>query len=148
MPRYYRRPARELEPGMCTDDGQEILHVDVGDDLVIAEVYTPRPDDPALDAHNRATPESRIHRPGDLVHLAVFDPQVPTVDQDERDTALTEPDTEAAMSEIKDLHSDHDLERIEIATRELVVHLDETDTAIRLAEQELDLLTGPSLYDI
>lgn len=49
--------------------------------------------------------------------------------------------------ETEDLHGEIDGERIGIATRELVFHIDEADAAIRMAGRELDLLLG-ELYDV
>ncbi|MBR7830452.1 hypothetical protein KDK95_29395 [Actinospica sp. MGRD01-02] len=71
-PVFYRLPARMLEVGMSTDDGQDILTLMPGDEWIIASVYTPRPDDPEQDEANRGETESRMYRPGEPVDLAVF----------------------------------------------------------------------------
>lgn len=73
-PIFYSLPAHRLLEGLSTDDGQDILGVSSPDDgpHVIAEVYTPRPDDPELDEHNRLNTESRIYSRDELVDLAVF----------------------------------------------------------------------------
>lgn len=73
-PIFYSLPVRELVAGLSTDDGQDILGVSSPDDgrHVIAEVYTPRPDDPELDEHNRLNTESRVYGRDESVGLAVF----------------------------------------------------------------------------
>lgn len=72
MPVFYEIPASELVAGTETDDGQEVLDVAIDGDLVTATVYAPRPDDPAVDADNRANPESRIYSRHGYVRLGVF----------------------------------------------------------------------------
>lgn len=70
----YTLPAEQVEEGMSTDDGQDVLYVSrPRDGLVLVDTYTPRPDDPAADAVNRATSEGRLYREGDRVGLAVFE---------------------------------------------------------------------------
>lgn len=73
-PHFYSLPAHQLVRGLSTNDGQDILGVSSPDDgrHVIAEVYTPRPDDPELDEHNQLNTESRIYSREVLVDLAVF----------------------------------------------------------------------------
>jgi hypothetical protein len=74
LPVFYRLPARLLEEGMSTDDGQDILSVTSDPDgLVFAEVYTPRSDDPELNQQNRCEPETRLYQANDWVDLAVFE---------------------------------------------------------------------------
>lgn len=70
---FYELPARHVQPGATTDDGQDVLAVRVDDGLVSVSVYTPRPDDPEADAYNLSTPETRIYDLDRLVGLAVFD---------------------------------------------------------------------------
>lgn len=71
-PVFYTLPAECLEPGMSTDDGQDIL-----DDIVIENghvyyhVYTPA-DDPKVDNERQCAPEARIAPVGQRVELAVF----------------------------------------------------------------------------
>lgn len=73
MPIFYTLPAERLVPGVSTDDGQDVLAVEDHAGARYASVYTPRPDDPAADAYNRATTELRIYAHGSRVALAVFD---------------------------------------------------------------------------
>jgi hypothetical protein len=68
----YEIEAENLEEGMSTSDGQDILDVHVGCEWVVAHVYTPRVDDPYLDAVNRGEPEARMWRRGDAVELMDF----------------------------------------------------------------------------
>ena len=70
---YYSLPAHLLVEGVSTDDGQDVLGVDVEGDLVTAVVYTPRPDKPHLDEANRAAAETRVYSRDRLVSLATFD---------------------------------------------------------------------------
>lgn len=70
---FYTLPAPKLEEGMSTDDGQDILDVDDdGEKWVWVRVYTPRSDDPELDAENRCEPETRGYERDRRVDLAVF----------------------------------------------------------------------------
>ena len=69
---FYALPAQYLQPGLSTDDGQDVLEVNVDGGFVSVVVYTPRPDDPELDAYNRCAPESRIYDRNRLVGLAVY----------------------------------------------------------------------------
>lgn len=70
---FYTLPARELEEGMSTGDGQDILDVAwQSDGKIVAHVYTPRADDPDLDEENRCSPEARVYEPFERVGLAVF----------------------------------------------------------------------------
>jgi hypothetical protein len=74
LPIFYSLPATELDEGMSTDDGQDVLDVSVDPDgSVIAHVYTPRSDDPDLDEENRGETEARMYFPGEHVDLAVFE---------------------------------------------------------------------------
>jgi hypothetical protein len=73
MTLFYTLPATLLEPGMSTDDGQDILEVNNCGKYVLYHVYTPRPDDEELDEENRCTPEGRMREPSELVNLATFD---------------------------------------------------------------------------
>jgi hypothetical protein len=74
LPIFYSLPATELDEGMSTDDGQDVLDVSVDPDgSVIAHVYTPRSDDPDLDEENRGETEARMYSPGERVDLAVFE---------------------------------------------------------------------------
>ncbi|MBF6422955.1 hypothetical protein IU436_29205 [Nocardia farcinica] len=65
-------PAELVEPGMSTDDSQDVLDVELVGDEVILTVYTPRSDDPELDVCNRAAPETRCRTAGAPVGLAAF----------------------------------------------------------------------------
>lgn len=71
---YYTLPVEQVEEGMSTDDGQEILHVSVwpDDSAVLLDVFTPRSDDPNADAANRADGECRAYAWGEPVGLAVY----------------------------------------------------------------------------
>ncbi|WP_280470696.1 hypothetical protein [Nocardia farcinica] len=69
---FYSLPAELVEPGMSTDDGQDVLDVELVGDEVILTVYAPHSDDPELDAHNRAAPETRCRTAGAPVGLAAF----------------------------------------------------------------------------
>ncbi|WP_277675690.1 hypothetical protein [Saccharopolyspora rectivirgula] len=71
-PVFYCLPAADLEEGMSTDDGQDIVSVTVLEDRVFADVYTPRTDDPEQDAENRHETECRMYRPDELVGMATF----------------------------------------------------------------------------
>jgi hypothetical protein len=71
-PTFYRLPARLLETGMSTDDGQDILTVSPGEGWVLACVYTPRSDDPQQDEVNRGETECRMYKLDEQVDLAVF----------------------------------------------------------------------------
>lgn len=68
---FYRIPAEHIEEGMSTEDGQDVLSISVESDLVMASVYTPS-DDPATDDDNRAGPETRLYRLGELVGMGTF----------------------------------------------------------------------------
>jgi len=75
-PIFYRLPASDLEPGMSTADGQDILDMyeALGPDGVMwvyYHVYTPA-DDPTEDAQFRLGPEIRVDRPTDWVDMADF----------------------------------------------------------------------------
>lgn len=71
---FYTLPAWQLAKGMSTEDGQDVLDVDTRTDptVVLYHVYTPRPDDPAQDEENRASPDGRLDPAGKRVRLAVF----------------------------------------------------------------------------
>ncbi len=69
---FYELPATELVTGVSTDDAQDVLAVERRGNSVIAEVYTPRPDDPDADDHNRANSESRIYGNAAYASLGVF----------------------------------------------------------------------------
>ena len=69
---FYRLPAHLLVGGVSTDDAQDVLDVTIDGDLVLVSVFTPRRDDPAADAENRAGPETRIYSRDRLVDLAVY----------------------------------------------------------------------------
>jgi hypothetical protein len=69
---FYRLPARLLEEGMSTDDGQDILDIARGGELAFASVYTPRSDDSEQDELNRGEPETRLYEANEWVDLAVF----------------------------------------------------------------------------
>ncbi|MBA0127283.1 hypothetical protein H0B56_17165 [Haloechinothrix sp. YIM 98757] len=71
-PVFYWLPAADLDEGMSTDDGQDIVSVSVADDWVFVDVYTPRSDDPEQDAQNRDETECRMYRPDELVGMATF----------------------------------------------------------------------------
>lgn len=70
---FYELPAQFLQPGVSTDDGQDVLEVSVDGGFVLVGVYTPRPDDPDRDLYNRCAPESRFYDPDRMVSLAVFE---------------------------------------------------------------------------
>lgn len=70
---FYSLPAPLVQPGMSTDDGQDVLEVSEHNRSLYATVYTPRPDDPDIDATNRSGPELRVYDIGALIPLAVFD---------------------------------------------------------------------------
>jgi hypothetical protein len=72
QPTFYRLPARLLEEGMSTDDGQDILDIEPDGELVFASVYTPRSDDSEQDELNRGEPETRLYKANEWVDLAVF----------------------------------------------------------------------------
>lgn len=72
-PQFYTLPARELQVGMSTDDGQDILAVTTTGMAVSATVYTPRPDDLAQDETNQLMPETRVYQANQPVDLAVFE---------------------------------------------------------------------------
>ncbi|WP_280470681.1 hypothetical protein [Nocardia farcinica] len=74
---FYTLPVEDVRRGMSTADGQDVLRTSTDNDhtgrtLVSLEVYTPRSDNPELDAQNRCEPEWRIYSLGERVHLAVF----------------------------------------------------------------------------
>ncbi|WP_457180769.1 hypothetical protein [Mycobacteroides abscessus] len=65
----YELPAKFLEPGVLTVDGQQVLSVTrLGGD-VLASVYTPRPDDPDADGENRSRSHTRQYAENELVEL-------------------------------------------------------------------------------
>jgi hypothetical protein len=66
-------PARLLEAGMSTQDGQDIVQVTAGGQLVFVSVYTPRPDVLDQDERNLCEPETRLCQADDWVGLAVFE---------------------------------------------------------------------------
>ena len=70
---FYSLPAPLVQPGMSTDDGQDVLEVSFNGDSVLVDVYTPRPDDPDSDAYNRCAPDARIYFSGERIALAVFE---------------------------------------------------------------------------
>ncbi|MEU6562696.1 hypothetical protein [Nocardia nova] len=74
---FYTLPVEYVRRGMSTDDGQDVLRTSVDTDhanhtTISLKVYTPRSDDPDLDAENRCEPEWRIYRKGERIELAVF----------------------------------------------------------------------------
>lgn len=84
---FYSIRVSELEEGMSTADGQDIIEVnEFANGDILARVYTPRSDDAAIDAENRAAPESRFYRADERVELAVF-PDT-EVDGSERPSAV------------------------------------------------------------
>lgn len=70
---FYQLPARDLEEGMSTLDGQDYLDVSPPDTdgWVWTYVYT-RHDNPRQDAINRSREVTRIYRADDMVDLAMF----------------------------------------------------------------------------
>lgn len=88
-PVFYRLPATDLEKGMSTDDGQDIVDVSRSGEWIVIDVYTPRSDDPELDEQNRHETECRMYRPDELVGMATF---VDTaIDGSDADTAQPHP---------------------------------------------------------
>ncbi|NKQ57325.1 hypothetical protein HFP15_31110 [Amycolatopsis sp. K13G38] len=72
-PGFYTLPAADLEEGMSTADGQDIVSVGTDPDgTVFADVYTPRSDDPELDERNRSETECRMYQPGERVAMGTF----------------------------------------------------------------------------
>lgn len=72
-PVFYSLPPSDLEVGMSTDDGQDIVELTPDEDgWIFADVYTPCPDDPEQDESNREHTVCRPYRPGKRVSLAVF----------------------------------------------------------------------------
>ncbi len=69
---FYELPANELQNGVSTDDGQDVLQVEFCGTDVLATVYTPRPDDPEADEDNRNATETRLYAASERVALAVF----------------------------------------------------------------------------
>lgn len=69
---FYQLPARLLQPGMSTADGQDITDVAPAGDLVLYHTYTPRRDDPDQDEDNYSTPDGRVSPRDELIGLAVF----------------------------------------------------------------------------
>lgn len=74
---FYTLPVEYVRCGMSTADGQDVLRTSIDCDhtdrtYVSLEVYTPRSDDPELDAENRCAPEWRIYPIGERIDLAVF----------------------------------------------------------------------------
>ncbi|MGN2642315.1 hypothetical protein ACTD5D_40330 [Nocardia takedensis] len=69
---FYSLPAELTEVGMSTDDGQDVIAVEVIDGYVLFDVYTPYPDDSDEDENRRCSPEGRILPLGDRIELAVF----------------------------------------------------------------------------
>lgn len=69
---FYELPANELQEGVSTDDGQDVLHVEVCATGVLASVYTARSDDPDIDEDNRNFTETRLYDVAEMVPLAVF----------------------------------------------------------------------------
>lgn len=78
--RFYTAPAAQLVEGVSTADGQDVLSVRADGDYVSATVYTPRSDDPGLDARNRSDPETRIYRRDEMVALAEFSDTTVVID--------------------------------------------------------------------
>lgn len=83
-PRFYELPAEELKAGLSTADGQDILDVDVGPDIVIYHVVTP--------GHEEDT-EARVSEPGTMVDLAEFEPPTP-LPPDQHEGGVRESDDE------------------------------------------------------
>ncbi len=69
----YELPASDLVEGLSTDDGQDIIGLAELPGMVLATVYTPRPDNPDADADNMDNPETRVYSRDEMVRLAVFD---------------------------------------------------------------------------
>ena len=69
---FYDLPATELHEGVSTDDGQDVLEVEISATGVLATVYTPRSDDPDIDEDNRNATETRLYDVTEMVSLAVF----------------------------------------------------------------------------
>lgn len=67
---FYELPADELQEGVSTDDGQDVLQVEVSGTGVLATVYTPRSDNPDIDEDNRNA--TRLYAVAEMVSLAVF----------------------------------------------------------------------------
>ncbi|WP_225731075.1 MULTISPECIES: hypothetical protein [unclassified Nocardia] len=80
---FYTLPVDLIGTGMSTADGQDVIGISIKHDeaLIVLTVYTPRSDDPAIDAINRGEPEYRIYQFGERVALAVF----PNTDHDGSD---------------------------------------------------------------
>lgn len=69
---YYELPARYVQAGASTADGQDIATVgEFSDDMMYIEVYTPS-SDPERDTERRSAPEIRVYKPDTPVKLAVF----------------------------------------------------------------------------
>ncbi|OKH83592.1 hypothetical protein EB73_04375 [Mycobacterium sp. SWH-M3] len=69
---YYELPARDVQAGASTDDGQDITAVEaLPDGMIYIEVYTPG-GDAERDGVQRGAPETRLYKPDDQVQLAVF----------------------------------------------------------------------------
>ncbi|MFI5721140.1 hypothetical protein [Nocardia sp. NPDC051750] len=73
VPVFYTLPVEQVEEGMSTDDGQDILAVSAwpDDSAWFLDVYTPA-EDPAADLVNQVQGECRAYKPGERVGLAVF----------------------------------------------------------------------------
>lgn len=69
---FYELAADELQEGVSTDDGQDVLEVEISATGVLARVYTPRSDDPDTDEDNRNATETRLYAVTECVSLAVF----------------------------------------------------------------------------
>lgn len=68
---YYRLPVEDVEEGMTTADGQEVVAVSTSSGLVHIEVYTPS-DDAYEDADSLAGGETRAKPAGQLMDMATF----------------------------------------------------------------------------
>lgn len=65
----YELPAKFLEPGVLTGDGQQVLSITRLEGEVLASLYTPRPDNPGADGDNRSRSETRQYAENELVEL-------------------------------------------------------------------------------
>jgi hypothetical protein len=73
-PIFYTLPARCVEEGMSTADGQDVIEVDKQFEGQIGlEVYTPYPEDPEQDEENLADSHYRLYPADERLHMAVFE---------------------------------------------------------------------------
>jgi len=72
QPVRYLLPAADLAEGMSTDDGQDVICVEVADTLVTAHVYTPSAR-PGEDEARQLAPDARCYAsPAELVEMTDF----------------------------------------------------------------------------